>query len=163
MTEAHFLAGMLRHSHEFTQAHLRKLEPVDLFKRFSVEDKELNSAYWLFAHMTVSQNWLILRGTNGPFQKFSWAKLFNLGTTPPPPEECPPFDEVKAKLEEIQRLSEEHVAGLDETALGSPHNAIMQLPGGNNMRDIIRHHIRHESMHNGQLSWLCKLHGLKTI
>ena len=163
MTESTFLADMMRHAHFMTQSHMRTLETVDMHMRFSAGDKELNSAYWLFAHMTVSQNWLILRGTNGPFQKFSWAKLFNIGTTPPPIEECPPFEEVKAKLEEIQRLSLEHVESLDETALSQPHNAMMQLPGGNNMRDIIKHHIRHESMHNGQLSWLCKLHGIKTI
>jgi hypothetical protein len=163
MTEAQFLAGMMRHAHTMTQSHLRKLENADLHKRFIVEGKELNSAYWLFAHMTVSQNWLILRGTNGPFQKFSWAKLFNLGTTPPPIEQCPPFEEVKTKLEEIQQLSLQHVETLDEAALSSPHHAMMRLPGENNMRDAIKHHIRHESMHNGQLSWLCKLHGLKTI
>ncbi len=163
MTEAHFLADMMRHAHDMTQSNVRKLENVDLHRRFNADGKELNSAYWLFAHMTVSQNWLVLRGTNGPFQKFSWAKLFNLGTTPPPIEECLPFDEVKAKLEEIQQLSVQHVETLDEAALSLPHNAIMQLPGGNTMRDVIKHHIRHESMHNGQLSWLCKLHGIKTI
>lgn len=163
MTEAHFLADMMRHAHDITQSHIRKLESVDLHKRFNVEGKELNSAYWLFAHMTVSQNWLILRGTNGPFQKFSWAKLFNLGTKPPPIEDCPPFEEVKSKLEEIQRLSLEHVSALDENALGSPHNAMMQLPGSNTMREIIKFQVRHESMHNGQLSWLCKLHGIKTL
>lgn len=163
MTEAHFLADMMRHAHFMTQSHLRKLESVDLHKRFQVDGKDLNSGYWMFAHMAVSQNWLILRGTNGPFQKFSWAKLFNLGTAPPPQEQCPPFDEVKTKLEEIQQLSLSHVESLSAEALSSPHNAMMQLPIENTMRSIIKHHIRHESMHNGQLSWLCKLHGLKMI
>jgi uncharacterized damage-inducible protein DinB len=163
MTEAQFLAGMMGHSHEFTQRHIQMLQETDLHKRFSAEGKELNSAYWLFAHMVVSQNWLILRGTGGPFQKFSWAKLFNIGTTPPPQEECPSFEVVIKKMEEIQRLSLDHVASLDEAALAAPHNAMMHLPGGNTVADIIKHHIRHESMHNGQLSWLCKLHGLKTI
>ncbi len=163
MSEAQFLADMMRHSHELTRSHLRKLESVDLHKRFEVEGYQLNSAYWLFAHMTVSQNWLILRGTLGHFQKFSWAKLFTIGSVPPPIEVCPPFDEVVAKMEEVDRLSVEHVANLDETALGSPHHAMLQLPYGNTVRDIIKFHVRHESMHNGQLSWLCKLHGIKTI
>jgi hypothetical protein len=35
--------------------------------------------------------------------------------------------------------------------------------GDNSYRMMIQHAIRHEAIHAGHLSWLCKLHGIQTV
>jgi hypothetical protein len=163
MNEARLLAELMDHAHAMTLEQVERLRQHDLHQRFTVNGMELNSPFWILAHLAVSENWLILRGTNGPFQKFSWAKQFTLGATPPAPTECPPFEEIMNTLERVHRLAVDHVAGLSDGDLSSPHLALMKLGGGNDMRAVIKHHVRHVNMHNGQFAWLCKLHGLPTI
>lgn len=163
MNDARLLADLMDHAHAMTMQQAERLQQRDLHQRFVVNGIELNSAFWILAHLAVSENWLILRGTNGPFQKFSWAKQFTLGATPPAPAECPPFEEIMSTLERVHRLAVDHVAGLSDADLASPHHARMDLDSGADMRAVIHHHIRHVNMHNGQLAWLCKLHGLPTI
>jgi hypothetical protein len=163
MTNARLLADLMDHAHAMTLQQLEHLQQHDLHQRFTVNRMELNSAFWIVAHLAVSENWLILKGTNGPFQKFSWAKQFTLGATPPAPAECPPIEEIMNTLERVHRLALDHVAGLSDADLASPHQALMNLDSGSDMRAVITHHLRHVNMHNGQLAWLCKLHGLPTI
>lgn len=163
MNEARILADLMDHAHTMTLQQVERLQQHDLHQRFSVNGMELNSPFWILAHLAVSENWLILKGTNGPFQKFSWAKQFTLGATPPAPAECPPFEEIMSTLDRIHQLAVDHVAGLSNGDLTSPHLALMKLDGDNDMRAVIHHHIRHMNMHNGQLAWLCKLCGLPTI
>ena len=46
------------------------------------------------AHLAVSENRLLLRATGGPFEKFSWAKHFSVGSQGLPKDQCPPYEEV---------------------------------------------------------------------
>jgi len=163
MTQAQLLADLMDHAHAFTLDHMERLRQKDLHHRFVVDGKELNSPFWILAHLAVSQNWLILRGTGGPFQKFGWAKQFTLGATPPAPAECPSFEEIFSTCQAVHELSMAHVGALSDEALRTPHMAMMKLGGGDDLKAVIKHHIRHESSHNGHLGWLCKLHGLPTI
>jgi uncharacterized damage-inducible protein DinB len=56
----------------------------------------------------------------------------------------------------------EHVANLDAAALDAPNPT--GLPAlGKTVRDVITHAIRHEGAHAGQLAWLCKLYGIRTM
>jgi len=163
MNQAALLAELMDHAHAFTLHHVERIKGKDLHQRFSVGNIELNSPFWILAHLAVSENWLVLRGTGGPFQKFSWAKQFTLGATPPSPAECPFIDEVMGTYAHVHSLALEHVRGLSDEALESPHLALMDLDSGSDMKAVIKHHIRHESSHNGHLGWLSKLHGLPTI
>ncbi|MBL7982361.1 MAG: DinB family protein [Flavobacteriales bacterium] len=163
MNQAALLAELMDHTHAFTLQHMERLDGKDLHQRFSVGGTQLNSPFWILAHLAVSENWLVLRGTGGPFQKFSWAKQFTLGSTPPLPAECPSLEEVMDTYAQVHSLAIEHVRDLSDEALKSPHLALMNLDGGTDMKAVIKHHIRHESSHNGHLGWLCKLHGLPTI
>lgn len=163
MTGPQFLSDVMDHAHGYTLQHLERLKDSDLHHRFEVQGHRLNSAFWIVGHLAVSQNWLILRGTGGPFQKFSWAKQFTLGATAPEASECPPWEEVLATYQRIHALAMTHVSGLDEDLLSAPHQGMLKVGDQESVRGIIKHHIRHENAHNGQLDWLCKLHGLPTI
>jgi len=161
-TEAAVLAHTMRKTREYTRFYLNKLQGQDLHRRFICEGKELNSAYWLIAHIAVTQNGLLLMATGGPFEKFSWAKHFGRGGAGLPPEQCPPLEEVMAIFDRIHDTATTHVAALPDEALEGPNVTGIAMIG-TSVRDVIIHAIRHEGLHTGHLSWLCKLYGIGTM
>lgn len=158
-TEANTLAALMEQSHQAVLQRIEHLADQDLHKRFSADGKELNSAFWILAHLTGSQNWLVLRGSGGPFRKYPWAKHFGMGSSGMGSEVPPTLEEVLQTYEAVHADSMAHVAQLVEEQLSAPHQALMVLASGNDVRTVIRHHILHESGHCGQLDVLCKLYG----
>lgn len=157
--EAKTLAALMDQSHKAVLSTLQHLAGQDLQHRFSVDGKELNSAFWIMAHLVGSQNWLVLRGSGGPFRKYSWAKHFGMGSSGMIPEDSPTLDEILTMYEAIHVDSMAHVSSLSDEQLSLPHHAMMELAAGSDVRTVIRHHILHESGHCGQLNQLCKLYG----
>ncbi len=58
-------------------------------------------------------------------------------------------------IDYLKTLTDEQLE--EENALG------MSMGGSKALKNILYHAIRHEGTHAGQLGWLCKLHGLKTV
>jgi hypothetical protein len=56
-----------------------------------------------------------------------------------------------------------HVRAMKDEELEQPNAMDMKFKMGNSRKAVIAHHIRHEGVHIGQLAWLAKLHGVKTI
>jgi len=161
-TETQILAHVMDRTREYTLSYFDRLKDQDLHRRFVCEGKELNSAFWLIAHLATTENGLLLMATGGPFHKFSWAKHFTLGGAGLPPAECPPFAEVFALFNDVHARAIAHVASLPPEALERPN--VTNLPAiGNTVRDVITHAIRHEGSHVGHLGWLCKLYGIRTM
>ncbi len=161
-TEAEVLAYTMSKTREYTLFYFNKLKDQDLHRRFVCAGKELNSAYWLMAHIAVTQNGLLLMSTGGPFEKFTWAKHFGRGGAGLPPDQCPPFAEVYETFERIHAKAIAYVASLPDVALEGPNLTGISLIG-TSVRDVVIHAIRHEGLHTGHLSWLCKLHGVTTM
>lgn len=160
-TESQVLATMMDRARQYTLLYFNKLKDQDLHKRFVCEGKELNTPYWLIAHLATTENGLLLRSTGGEFIKFSWAKHFSLGGAGLPPSECPPFNEVFEVFSTVHAKAMAHLPTLDDAALSAPNTT--GLPFGPQVRDVIMHAVRHESSHAGHMGWLCKLHGIKTM
>ncbi|HEX2616159.1 MAG TPA: DinB family protein [Flavobacteriales bacterium] len=161
-TEAQTLAHVMDKTRKWTLFYLNKIKDQDPHRRFVCEGKELNTLYWLVAHIATTQNGLLLAATKGPFEKFSWAKHFNVGAAGLPADQCPPFQEVLDMFQAIHTKAISHVATLNEEALDSPNPT--NFPAfGPQVRDVVIHAIRHEGAHAGHLSWLCKLYGVPTI
>ena len=97
-TATQTLVETLEISRDLTTYYLKKLNEKDVHKTFEVEGKKLNSVLWLVAHITVSENWLLLVCTGGNRVKIPWARQFGLGAEIPKKEDCPPFDEVMKLL-----------------------------------------------------------------
>ena len=142
--------------------YFNKLKDQDLHKRFICDGKELNTAFWLLAHLATTENGLLLASTRGPFEKFSWAKHFTLGSKGLPEAECPSLEEVLSTFTAVHEKAKAHIATLSEEHLNGPNPT--GLPAlGETLRDVITHAIRHEGAHAGQLAWLCKLYGVRTM
>ena len=147
---------------QYTKFYFNKLKGHDLHKRFSCEGRELNTAFWLLAHLATTENGLLLASTGGPFQKFSWAKHFTLGAKGLPETECPSLEEVLSTFNAVHEKAIAHVAALSDEQLNGPNMTGLPSLGGT-VRDVITHAIRHEGGHAGQLAWLCKLYGVATL
>ena len=161
-TETQVLAHTMDRTRQHTRYYLDKLLDQDLHHRFVCEGRELNTAFWLLAHITATQNGLLLMATGGPFEKFSWAKYFGKGGPGLPPEQCPPLAEVLDTFDRIHGKAIAHVRSLPDAALEAPNTTGIAMIG-TTLRDVIIHAIRHEALHTGHLSWLCKLYGITTV
>lgn len=157
------LAETLNYTRHITLMYFDKLKTTNLHQQFTVNHIELNSPYWIIAHLTVTENYLCLRSTGGEIVKFSWAKLFGLGSIPPKPEDCPPFGEIFTTFNEVHQKSVAHLKTLTDDQLELPTTSGIKFGGVDSYRRVISHAIAHEGTHAGQLAWLCKLHGIKTI
>ena len=161
-TEAQILAHVMGRTREYTLYYLRCLKDMDPHRRFICDGKELNTTFWLVAHLATSENGLLLRATGGPFEKFSWAKHFSIGSVGLPQAECPPYADVWATFKAVHERTMAHLPTLSDEALDAPNITGLPLIG-TTVRDVITHAIRHESSHTGHLGWLCKLNGIKTM
>ncbi len=162
-TEAKTLADVLESTRQLSLFYWNKLSDKDIFQTFECNGVQLNNAYWIMAHLAVTENFLVLRSTGGEMQKFSWAKLFGLGCPIPEKELCPPINEMLETLHSVHQKSIQHILSLSDEDLSKPTATGAKFGGEDSYRAIITHAIRHEGTHAGHLGWLCKLHGIKTI
>lgn len=165
-TELSTLRNMVDATRQLAHFALKKLEgkEADLQKRFEVNGKTLNSAYWLVAHMAWAENSLVLRSTGGPNPEVPWLKHFAIGKSADEGESCGvPYSEIYAGFKKVHQLTMEHLASMDPANLDAPNKIDWEVLGGKTMRNTIMHHIRHENNHIGQLMWLVNMHGGKTL
>jgi hypothetical protein len=163
MTESYFLARQLDKARELSLWYLSLLKDCDPTKTFNCGEKIFNSYYWEVGHLTVTQSYLAMYLTYGNAPKIEWAKLFGLGSSNQTTSEHPSYEEVWKKFKEVHQITLEHLVQLTDDQLNSPTKAPFKLAGVETVRDAIIHCIRHESVHTGHLSWLCKFHGVKSI
>jgi hypothetical protein len=157
----------MQHIRDLSAGMLKKLNELPDFdpKRvFTVADQRLNSVYWLTAHIAWAQNNLVLRPIGAPNPELQWLKLFGLGKAPEEGEtQGPAWSEVQAGFVRVHELALVHLQQLDPEVLSQPNPLNWNWRGQGDVRTALRHHIAHEGMHTGHLSWLCKLHGVKLI
>lgn len=161
-TETQVLARMVERAREQTLYYLHKLEGQDPHHRPLADGVPLNSAFWIVAHLAVTENWLLHRGTGGELLRFTWAKHFNMGVPPPDAGSLPAWDEVLATFHEVHRRAMDRVQQLSEAELEAPHQALLKLGGAEQVRDVVMHAIRHEALHAGQLAWHARIRGIRT-
>ena len=122
-----------------------------------------SSISWLVAHITISENWLLLVCTGGERVKIPWARQYGLGSIPPKKEDAPSFEEILKYFKEVHHTAINYVSQLTDEDLSKPTTNGITFGGEDSVRAIIKHAIRHECAHAGHLSWLCKLFDVKTI
>lgn len=162
-SETQTLVEMLEMGRGLTKYYLKKLEGQDIYKTFEIEGKQLNSILWLIAHITVSENWLLLVCTGGDKVNIPWARQFGLGSEVPAKEDYPPVEDIMAKFDEVHKASINYISTLSDDDLTKPTTNGMTLGGEDTISSIIKHGVRHECTHSGHLGWLSKLFDVKTI
>lgn len=163
MTEGEILASVMDSTRGMTNYYFSKLKDTDLHRVFNAGDVALNSAFWIMAHLAVTENWLLLRSTGAEHVKIPWARQFGMGAQPYDKGHAPQLDEVMQTLGNVHELSLTHVRSLTDEQLKAPNTTGFDLFGSSSVRDVVVHAIRHEGSHGGHLGWLCKLNGIKTL
>jgi hypothetical protein len=162
--ETEVLADMLDMTRQTTKYYFNKLSGSDLHHHFKTErGDKFNSAFWIIAHLTVIENWLILYSTNGKAERIGWGKQYGLGEPAPTREESPSWEEVSQLFHSVHEKSLAHIHSLSSEDLNKPTRSGEVFDGEDSCRKVIMHTIRHEGTHCGHLGWLCKMHGIKTI
>jgi hypothetical protein len=162
--ECQTLSSIIDDTRKLTLSFLSQLEDSNgFYNDFKLDDKHLNSAFWIMAHLSVTQNFLLLRSTGGETVKIPYARQFGMGAVPPSREECPPLEEVRGIFNLVHEKSVKLIQNHEPSQLNQINKRGFVFVGEDSIRSVIVHAIRHENMHSGHLSWLCKLNGLKTI
>jgi hypothetical protein len=160
-TEAETLAETMDDMRKLTLHYFKRLNGFDIYRRFPAGDqgKELNSACWIMGHLAVSQNYLMLQAIGGERVSIPWAGAFSIGSSGELPLHEPTIDEILMLQQAVHEKSLDYIRSLDEKALSIPSVYGFAYSTEDSRRGLIRHAIRHEGVHAGQLAWLCVLHG----
>ena len=163
MTAAETLAQTMEQTRNLTLFYFNKLKDQDIHKQFESEGIALNNAFWIMAHLAVTENFLLLHAIGSERERISWARDFGLGSEIKAAESCPTFEEVKTVMNTVHTKAMTYVRTLTDTDLLKPTINGVNFGGEDSVKSTIMHAIRHEGGHTGQLGWLCKLYGIKTF
>ena len=163
-TEANILADTYESVRILTRWYLAKMKDVDMHKVFEVDGKKLNSAYWIAAHLTWSEQFLLLLALGAKPLDFPWLDQFRIGSNLQEDKSgLPAVKDILDAWKEIHMAAMTHVRSLPDEALNNDNPSGFGFGDDKSYRMMIHHAIRHESIHAGHLSWLCKLHGIQTV
>ncbi len=163
MKQSQLLAEVMDKTRERTLDCIEQLKATDMHRVFECGDVELNSAIWIIGHLSVTENWLLLRSTGGEHVKIPWARTFGMGGSRPEKDAIPALEELMGMLEEVHSRSLSHISSLTDAQLAEDNTTGFDMFGVRSKQDVIIHAIRHEGIHCGHLGWLMKLNGIKSI
>lgn len=142
--------------------YISRLQGVDVLKEFEAEGTKLNCVLWIIAHITWAQHALLLKTLDGPGVDIAWMRHFRTNSTSSPQPDWPSLNEVLQTMQQVHETAMKFVSSLDDKVLEEPAY-IKATDWNTDKRHVIMHAIRHEGIHIGHLTWLCKLHGIKTL
>lgn len=160
-TQSSIYADIIDSTRELVYFYTKNVPREKWTQTFEMEDKKFNSIAWTLAHLAWAQNSLILKATGGPVVNKEWFTDFEIGK--PAATKVPPLEEVEATLKQVHERALAHVRSLTDEELLQENKAGMKFRFGTTNKALLTHHIRHEGTHIGQLAWLAKMHGVKTI
>jgi uncharacterized damage-inducible protein DinB len=162
-TEAQILADAYEFSRGLTKYYFSKLDGLDLNQKLEINGKKMNSPYWIAAHLVWTEHFLLIEGLGLPSMNIPWMEQYGFGSDPEKISYKPEYDEILKKLEEVHEAAMKHLKSLTNEQLDEPNNINANFGGVNNKRNVIKHAIRHEPMHTGQISWILKANGIKMV
>lgn len=160
--DANLIADILDNNRNLTKFFIKQLNTEQLEERYVVNGAELNSAYWVIAHIVWAEYYLTLRQLGGPRLDLPWIKAFGIGADGTLPTDRPDFKGLWQALNDVHAVSQQFVRSLTNEALNEPVEG-GETPLWKTKRDVLYHAIRHEGQHVGHLSWICRFQGKKVI
>lgn len=148
---------------DLTKWYLSKLKEVDVHKQWEVNGVKLNSILWLTTHIAWAENMLILQGTRGPAVELAWLEHYRIGADGSAHEADHTMREALDAVKLVHERAAAHVLSLSEEQLNTENAHGFGFGGDKSYRMLIQHAIRHEGIHAGHLSWLCKINKVDSI
>ena len=143
--------------------YMSKLDGIDVKKIYEINGVRLNTAYWLAAHLTWTEHFLLIEGVGGNSMGIEWLNDFAFGSDPDSVKNEPSYEEILTRREEVHKKAMEILNSLSDDQLEEENNIGANFSGSTTKGTVIMHAIRHEPMHIGQISWILKLNGVKMV
>jgi uncharacterized damage-inducible protein DinB len=163
-TIANVLADQMDTSRELTRWYFSKLKETDPYLQFEIDGKKLNNWYWVLAHITWAEHFLIINGTGGtPLPEFEDLLAFSMGNGYTEANAKWQVKELMDLFKKVHAHAMEHLRTLTDEQLAEENNLGFSFSSDMSKKGTIMHCIRHEGTHTGHLSLLCKLFEVKTV
>lgn len=157
------LADTFEKVRTLTRWYLSLLKPADPYRVWEVNKQSLNSVAWLTAHLVWAEDFLIVRSTGGQAAEIPWLNHYSLKSDGSLHEPQPDMKMLLTHLKEGHEKALAHLHTLSDKQLAETNLSGVSFGGDSTYRMVIQHCIRHEAMHTGHLSWLCKINGISSI
>lgn len=162
-TEANVLADTLQKTRDLTRWYLSLLKNADPYHQPEVNGVKLNSVAWLAAHILWAEDFLVLRGTGGEGTDIAWLDHYKISTDGTLHVAQPDMKELLDSLKLVHEKATAHLLTLSDEKLNEPNAFGFSFSGVSTNKVLVQHCIRHEAMHTGHLSWMCKLNSVKAV
>ena len=163
VTTGKVLSDTFATARQLTRYYLSKLREVDPHVRHSFNGIELNSTYWLVAHLIWAEDYLLLRALGHPGTGIEWLDQFKVGSDPKAVTLDVPFKELLDLQKEVHQTTLAHLASMTEEQFAEENSLGIRFGEETGKRYLAMHGIRHEATHTGHLGIIAKVEGGKTI
>lgn len=155
-TEVQTLLDAFESVRNLSKFYLSKLDKERIHYQLESNGIKFNSAYWLVAHLIWTERFLILQGVGGKDMEDHWLDEYGFGSNPVEVKTRPDFEEILKLMDDIHAKAIEILKSLNDAGLDEPNYTKMTFGGNSDKRALLKHAIRHEPMHIGQISWILK-------
>ena len=161
--EAAVLADTLQKTRDLTRWYFSLLKNADPYHQPEINGVKLNSIAWLGAHLVWAEDFLVLRGTGGEGTGIEWLEHYKLGSDGSLHTAQPDMKEILDALKLVHEKATAHLLSLTDEEINQENPYGISFSGTSTKKMLVQHCIRHEAMHTGHLSWLCKLNSVKAV
>jgi uncharacterized damage-inducible protein DinB len=163
-TEAQILAETMDKTRQLARYYISRLRDVDPFSPLDLGGVKFNSLYWLTAHMLWAEDNLIVVGTGGKTVAPAWAAHYCIGGDGTLHEGHGDYKSLLDEMKKVHESAISYLSSLTDEMLAEDNPLGVQFGDGDrSMRMMVMHAIRHEGTHIGNLAWMNKMYGVKTI
>jgi hypothetical protein len=162
-SEAKVLADTFQKVRDLTRWYFSMMKEVDPYKHWEVNGTRLNNLIWLGSHITWAENSLILQGTGGKGVDIHWLEHYNISSNGSLHDAKHDMRTILDALKHVHELAMEHLLTITDEKMDAENVFGFGFGGLKTNRILIQHAIRHEAMHTGHLSWLCRINKIETV
>ena len=161
--ESRLLAETFEKARGLSKFYISQLKNVDPHHHFELNGASLNSVAWIIAHITWSENFLMLESIGGSPADIPWLGHYEFGSDGTMHEPDLDVKELLADQKIVHTKAMDYVSNMNDAKLETENKYGLSFGDEKSVKAIIQHAIRHEASHAGQLGILCKLYGIKTV
>ena len=114
-------------------------------------------------HIVWAEHNLLVFALTGNKMEIPWLDKFERGSIPEINRENPSPEEILRTMDLVHERAMDGLRAMPNAELDEPNLAEVEFRGGNAKRVIVRHAIRHEPCHAGQIGWILKMNGLESV
>lgn len=148
---------------DLTKWYFSLLKTADPYKKWEVNGLSMNNLIWIGSHLCWAENFLMLKGTGGKALEIDWLDHYSIksdGSIHHPEHD---MKTILDTLKMVHDRTAEHVVTITDEQMEQPNILGFGFGGLTTNRILIQHAIRHEAMHTGHLSWLCRFNNIQTV